>query len=494
MLFAFGPHSALLLPFVVPGAAAVGWLGARAWRRGTWPDALLALLILVPTLSIAQWMLGFAGWYDSHDGYSTAMFYVPWQLNLLLGPAYYLYFRSLTSQEFRLRGRAWLHLAPGLGKLALLGAALAYDLGWWRGVLHRALPDHFGTKGPAAALLDGLDQPIGYLLYGLLPLYCWWVLADYRRYTRYLNDNFSDPERLRFAGFRQLLLLQVGTLAMSLLFEVLDRTFAFGYTEAWYYYALRGLFIYALIVVGVQANYAAATNPLRFDPDARADGIREVPGGVFQVPSGVPELPGGVPEVPDGVSKVPSGVPGVPDGVAEVPGGVPVVPGGVSRVPGSVAEVPGGVAEVPSGVPVAPSGVPGVPGGVVEVPGGVPEVPVAPAALPAELHPWRARLLALMADEQPWLEPELTLTELAQRLRTNPGLLSKVINAGCGQNFNDFVNTYRVAEARRKLADPRFAHYSLVGVALESGFNSKSTFNRVFKKLSGQAPSEVARP
>lgn len=99
-----------------------------------------------------------------------------------------------------------------------------------------------------------------------------------------------------------------------------------------------------------------------------------------------------------------------------------------------------------------------------------------------------------MTTEQPWLEPELTLTELAQRLRTNPGVLSKVINMGCGQNFNDFVNTYRVAEARRKLADPRFGHYSLVGVALESGFNSKSTFNRVFKKLLAQAPSEVMRP
>ena len=73
-------------------------------------------------------------------------------------------------------------------------------------------------------------------------------------------------------------------------------------------------------------------------------------------------------------------------------------------------------------------------------------------------------------------------------------MLSKVINAGCGQNFNDFVNTYRVHEARCKLADPRFAHYSLVGVALESGFNSKSTFNRVFKKLTGQVPGELVRP
>jgi AraC-like DNA-binding protein len=99
-----------------------------------------------------------------------------------------------------------------------------------------------------------------------------------------------------------------------------------------------------------------------------------------------------------------------------------------------------------------------------------------------------------MAAAQPWLEPELSLTDLAQRLGTTPGLLSKVINAGCGQNFNDFVNTYRVAEARRRLADPQFAHYSLVGVALESGFNSKSTFNRVFKKLAGHPPGEVPRP
>ena len=114
--------------------------------------------------------------------------------------------------------------------------------------------------------------------------------------------------------------------------------------------------------------------------------------------------------------------------------------------------------------------------------------------LPPELLPLRNKLLALMQADQPWLEPELTLTELAHRVRTNPAALSRVINAGCGQNFNDFVNTYRVAEARRKLADRRFAHYSLVGVALESGFNSKSTFNRVFRKLQGHAPGEVARP
>jgi len=117
-----------------------------------------------------------------------------------------------------------------------------------------------------------------------------------------------------------------------------------------------------------------------------------------------------------------------------------------------------------------------------------------PAELPAELLPLRSKLLKLMTEERPWLEPELTLTELAQRLHTHPAQLSRIINLGCGQNFNDFVNAYRVAEAQRKLADPRYTHYSLLGVALESGFNSKSTFNRVFKKLAGQAPSGLVRP
>ncbi|MDO7886521.1 helix-turn-helix domain-containing protein [Hymenobacter cheonanensis] len=430
MLFAFGPRSSLLLPFVLPGAVATLWLLGRAWRRGSTPDALLALLLLLPTLIVSQWMLGYAGWFDSHDGYSTVMFYVPWQLSLLMGPGYYLYFRSLTNQEFRLGPRAWGHLLPGLGQVALFAGVALLDLGWRRGLHHEALPDFYGTKGAAATWRDTLFAPLNWLAVALLVGYGLRMLADYRRYAHYLNDNFSDPERLRFAGLRQLLVLQALVLALGLVGSVLNYLFDLSYDAAWYLFALRGVLIYGLIVVGLQANYAAATSPLRFEPDAAP-----TPGSK-----------------PDGASWL-----------AEAPGGEP------NDVPDLAAGGPG------ASQPLLAE-------------------PTAPAALPPELLPWRDKLLALMATEQPWLEPELTLTELAQRLRTTPNVLSKVINAGCGQNFNDFVNTYRVHEARRKLADPRLAHYSLVGVALESGFNSKSTFNRVFKKLLGQAPSEVARP
>jgi AraC-like DNA-binding protein len=417
MLFHFGARSSLLLPFALTGTLAAGWLLLRALRRGTLADALLALLLAVPTLQIVREMLAYAGWYDAHDGHTTAMFYVPWQLNLFLGPAYYLYFRSLTNQEFRLRARAGWHLLPGLLQLGLLAGALGYDLLWLAGVRGQPLPHEGGHKGPALVAMEAAGHYLGYLQYGLLPAYCWRVLADFRRYRRYLDDNFSDTERLRFAGLRQLVLVQILALVLSQLFTLVDWQVGLSSATGWYYFFLRGLLVYWLIAVGLQANYAAATTPLRFDT--------------------TPDLP---------------------------PAAEPEMTS-VAETPPALASVPAPSAAVPEAAPLAP-----------------------------ELLLWRDKLLALMAEQQPWLEPELTLTEVAKRLRITPGLLSKVINTGCGQNFNDFVNAYRVREAQRLLADPRFAHYSLVGVALESGFNSRSTFNRVFKKVVGQAPSELARP
>lgn len=101
----------------------------------------------------------------------------------------------------------------------------------------------------------------------------------------------------------------------------------------------------------------------------------------------------------------------------------------------------------------------------------------------------RPQLATFMETEKPWLDPELTLSNLAERVGLNASQLSYLVNNGFDQNFNDFVNTYRVEEVKRKLAAPDFQHLSLLGIAFESGFNSKATFNRAFKKLTGQAPS-----
>ncbi len=95
----------------------------------------------------------------------------------------------------------------------------------------------------------------------------------------------------------------------------------------------------------------------------------------------------------------------------------------------------------------------------------------------------------LMFQEKLFLEPELSLSDLAQKLRTNTSVLSAAINSNFGKNFNDFVNEYRVEEFKKQIKLPANQNYTLLAVAFDCGFNSKATFNRAFKKFTGQSPS-----
>jgi AraC-like DNA-binding protein len=103
------------------------------------------------------------------------------------------------------------------------------------------------------------------------------------------------------------------------------------------------------------------------------------------------------------------------------------------------------------------------------------------------------QLIRLMAEEKPYLSPDLTLGGLAQRLSILPLHLSQVINQHLGQNFADFVNSYRIEEfkARSKTTDIR--RYKIASVAEKCGFRSKSTFYAAFKKQTGETPSEFVR-
>lgn len=103
------------------------------------------------------------------------------------------------------------------------------------------------------------------------------------------------------------------------------------------------------------------------------------------------------------------------------------------------------------------------------------------------------RLKAHMEEKKPYLDPELTLTSLAKDLCITRSQLSQVINSGIGNNFYDFINKYRVEEVKRLMTDPQKNHFSLLGVALEAGFKSKSTFNLIFKRFTGITPSEYRK-
>lgn len=104
-----------------------------------------------------------------------------------------------------------------------------------------------------------------------------------------------------------------------------------------------------------------------------------------------------------------------------------------------------------------------------------------------ELH---QQLLQLMQTEKPYLEPKLSLAQLAERLGVLPNHLSQIINQYEEKNFYDFVNSYRVEEFIDLAKKDTDKIFNLLGLAFEAGFNSKSSFNQVFKKFKGKTPSE----
>jgi AraC-like DNA-binding protein len=117
------------------------------------------------------------------------------------------------------------------------------------------------------------------------------------------------------------------------------------------------------------------------------------------------------------------------------------------------------------------------------------KMPPKPLIAPDELANRRQRLEQYMQSEKPWLDADLTLSQLSSQLSLNTTQLSYLVNQGFEKNFNDFVNHYRVEAVKQKMNDPSAAHLSLLGIAFECGFNSKATFNRAFKKLTGSAPT-----
>jgi len=101
-----------------------------------------------------------------------------------------------------------------------------------------------------------------------------------------------------------------------------------------------------------------------------------------------------------------------------------------------------------------------------------------------------ARLSALMEKEKPHLETGLTLPMLANMLDVSPHHLSQVMNSKLNKTFFDYVNEHRVVEAKKMLTAPESGRFSILGIAMDAGFNSKSAFYTAFKKHTGMTPTQ----
>ncbi len=112
------------------------------------------------------------------------------------------------------------------------------------------------------------------------------------------------------------------------------------------------------------------------------------------------------------------------------------------------------------------------------------------SALPAQAaERFAVKLREHLAAERPYLNRTLKLGDVSEPLGLSSHHLSQVINRELGVSFFDLINEYRIEEAKRLLADPSRKHITILGIAYDSGFNNKTSFNQAFKKFAGVTPS-----
>lgn len=104
-----------------------------------------------------------------------------------------------------------------------------------------------------------------------------------------------------------------------------------------------------------------------------------------------------------------------------------------------------------------------------------------------------SKLMAFMEKEKPYLDAEMTIQDLSAKINISKHHLTQILNNNLGKNFFTFVNEFRIEEVKRKLSDPTFDHLTILGIAYDCGFNSKSSFNNIFKQYIGQTPSEFKK-
>ncbi|GAB5409615.1 MAG: helix-turn-helix domain-containing protein [Balneolaceae bacterium] len=103
------------------------------------------------------------------------------------------------------------------------------------------------------------------------------------------------------------------------------------------------------------------------------------------------------------------------------------------------------------------------------------------------------KLSILMEKETVYKDPELNLAKLSELLQAKPYLITQTLNLVIGKKFSDYVNEYRLEEVKRLMNSTDYSHFTLLAIANEAGFNSKASFNRIVKKLTGKPPSDLKK-
>ena len=111
----------------------------------------------------------------------------------------------------------------------------------------------------------------------------------------------------------------------------------------------------------------------------------------------------------------------------------------------------------------------------------------------SDVEIFRNQLLQYMEKEAPYLNPDLSLRSLAALIDMHPNQLSWLLNESLGKNFNEFINHYRIETFKNLAKDSANANITVLGLAYDSGFNSKTVFNTYFKKETGLTPKQFLK-
>lgn len=340
-------------------------LVVRGVREGTRSDRWLALLLVVLSLSLVTPLIGFANVYDRNQWLT----YFPFSIDYLPPVLVLFYVRSLTNSKWAPEKKDLLYLIPTAIYLIFRFSIFAQTEAWKKWFdnayyVPYAEPAIFVTEFVWGVLLLGLS------------------IRHYRQYRGWLNDNYSDTEKLKFNWLRNFLYVFATILLLGGLFDFTNSFISkLSYIQYFYFEIILALATYYLAVAGYLRSKTIELTFLPAAAEARRSLLSD-----------------------------------------------------------------------------------------------------------DEMERLKQKLEKIMADDRPYLEPSLTLTDLTRRLGVNSGVLSHLINQGFAKNFNDFINEYRLNEVISRLKDADGT--TVLGIAFESGFNSKATFNRAFKKFTGLSPRE----
>ncbi len=354
--------------------------------------------LLISAFVVFPWMVGFAGWYDNQP-YRDILFFIPFVHTLAIGPLLFLYVKSLTDFNFRIKGKMYFHLIPAIFYLIIRVSFTLIDVFWFKNY-------HFTNEK------EDLDFNAAYSYLSLISIliYLFLSIIHFRNYKRYteITTSFADLASLKWL---RNFLYAFGLLTVLPIIREILSVFTFfeklRYYGPWYYYVAFAIVVYYIAINAYQAVYMHLRK-IEFQPQLLL---------AFQD----------------------------------------------SNINLSTKEITEEINEATI-IPID-----------------------------EKLTYLKNELLSLMDSESLFERSDLTLNEVAVKLKTNAVILSKVVNQQFALNFNDFINQYRVNAVIERIKDPRFKNQTLLAIAFDAGFNSKATFNRAFKKFTDKNPKDFLK-